>query len=171
MLTLTMHMTGCHLSLRPGWRLALLSAIVFVVVSTGTPSVVAQPILINGGNLSMSITTALSGQQPTVVTNTTASLRYRRQTLPTKITVATVCTGQRFGLAVVAINATGGTPAPQVTLTNGMPATNFITGIPSTGALNKTCILQYTASARFDQGNSTELGNDVHRVTYTLVSQ
>jgi hypothetical protein len=31
--------------------------------------------------------------------------------------------------------------------------------------------LQYTASATFAQGNSTELNNDVHIVTFTIQSQ
>lgn len=155
---------------RSCWSPAWIPGITLTVI-LGGPSVVAQPIQVTGGNLSLSITTALAGQQPGSITNTTAGLRYRKQTLPTKITVSTICPGQRFNLAVVATSATGGTPAPQVNLVNGMAATDFITGIPRTGANIKTCILRYTASARFDQGNSTELGNDVHTVTYTLVSQ
>ena len=171
MSTLTTLAACCRRSFCSCWSLARILGMALMIASATRTSAVAQPIQITGGNLSMSITTAIAGQQPTSVTNTTASLRYRRQTLPTKITVATTCPGQRFSLAVVATSATGGTPAPQVNLVNGMAATNFITGIPRTGTNIKTCILRYTASARFDQGNSAELGNDVHTVTYTLVSQ
>ncbi|HTY57623.1 MAG TPA: hypothetical protein VMF59_02360, partial [Bacteroidota bacterium] len=88
-----------------------------------------------------------------------------------KITVAASCPGQRFSLSVLATNLTYGVAAPQVTLFNGMLATDFVKSIPTGNPLNKTCTLQYTASSTFAQGNSTELGNDVYTVTYTLVAQ
>ena len=89
----------------------------------------------------------------------------------TKITVSTSCPGQRFTLTVLATNLTYGVAAPQVTLFNGMPATNFVLNIPTGNPVHKTCTHQYTASATFAQGNSAELGNDVHAITYTLVAQ
>jgi hypothetical protein len=67
---------------------------------------------------------------------------------------------------------TYGVAAPPVSLTNGMLAVDFITDIPSTGAWTRdTPTLQYTASATFAQGNSAEMGNDLHTLTYTLVVQ
>jgi len=72
---------------------------------------------------------------------------------------------------VVATNVSSGVAAPQVTLSNGMLATDIIRSIPTGGTLNKSCTLRYTASATFAQGNSTELGTDVHTVTYTLMAQ
>ena len=89
----------------------------------------------------------------------------------TKVTVQTACPVQRFSLTVVATAATGGTPQPTVALVDGMAPTDLITGIPISGGLNKSATLSYTASATFDQGNSTELGSDIHTVTYTLVAQ
>ena len=66
---------------------------------------------------------------------------------------------QNFTLKVLAQNVTGGTAAPEVTITN--TATNFVTGIATTTG---GCDLQYTASATAAQGT----GSDVHTVTYTL---
>jgi len=124
-----------------------------------------------GGNLVMNVTTGTAGAQPAAVTSTASSLRWRKQNVITKITVAASCPAQRFSLAVLATNLTYGVAAPQVSLFNGMLATNFILSIPTGNPLNKTCTLRYTASATFAQGNSTELGNDVYSITYTLVAQ
>ncbi|HWP81390.1 MAG TPA: hypothetical protein VNN76_01925 [Bacteroidota bacterium] len=132
----------------------------------------AQEIRVQGGNPILTITAGVPGGQPIAVTNSTTSIRYRRQTgLTTKITVQTVCPGQKFNLQVVAINVTAGTPAPAVTLTTGMLATNLITNIPPRPPTNESCTLVYTASSTFAQGNSVELGDDVHTVVYTLIAQ
>jgi hypothetical protein len=135
------------------------------------PPLIAQALRVQGGNITMTVTTGVAGGQPASVTNSTTSLRYRRQAVITKITVQTTCPGQRFNLSVIATAATGGTAQPTVNLLNGMAAVDFITNIPSTGANNKTATLRYTASSTFAQGNSTELGNDVHTVLYTLLVQ
>ncbi len=140
---------------------------VFLLGSDGK----AQPLRLNGGNQTMTITTGIAGGNPISVTNATCSLRYQRQSVITKITVATSCPGQSFNLNVVATNVTRGVAAPSVSLVNGNPALDFITSIATSGTLNATCTLQYTASATFAQGNSTEVGNDVHTVTYTLQAQ
>ena len=131
----------------------------------------AQQISVVGGNLLLSVTTGTAGAQPVAVTNTTSSLRWRKQNVICKITVAASCPAQRFSLAVLATNLTYGVAAPQVSLFNGMLATNFVLSIPTGNPINKTCTLRYTASATFAQGNSTELGNDVYSITYTLVAQ
>jgi len=131
----------------------------------------AQQISVVGGNLLLSVTTGTAGAQPVAVTNTTSSLRWRKQNVISKITVAASCPAQRFSLAVLATNLTHGVAAPQVSLFNGMLATNFVLSIPTGNPINKTCTLRYTASATFAQGNSTELGNDVYSITYTLVAQ
>jgi len=132
-----------------------------------------QPLFaqVSGGNPLLTVTTAVIGSEPVAVTNTSTTLAYSKQGVITKITVATVCAGQRFTLQVLATGVTKGTAASQVTLTNGMLATDFIRDIPKTGSPSGTAILQYTASATFAQGNSVELGNDVHSVSYTLVAQ
>ena len=130
----------------------------------------AQALRINGGDITMNITAGtVSGLIP--VANSTTSLRYRRSVDIQKITVRTNCPGQNFDLSVVASNATSGTPAPAVDLVHGMLDTDIITTIPWTSSNFSTATLNYQASATFAQGNSTELGNDVHSVTYTLTAQ
>lgn len=147
-------------------RLTLISVLGFLWSSQGT----AQ-ITINGGNQTMTINAGTAGGQPTNVVNTSCSLSYQRQSKISKITVATSCPGQSFSLGVVATNVTKGVAAPQVTLVNGNPATDLVTSIPTTGSRNATCTLQFTASSTFSQGNSNDVGNDVHTITYTIQAQ
>jgi hypothetical protein len=146
-------------------------AIFVILCSAGSLTQLRAQISVQGGNPLMSVTTGTAGAQPVSVTNAATSLRWRKQNVITKITVSTSCPGQRFTLTVLATNLTYGVAAPQVTLFNGMPATNFVLNIPTGNPVHKTCTLQYTASATFAQGNSAELGNDVHAITYTLVAQ
>ncbi len=129
-----------------------------------------QALRIVGGNQLVNISTGTAGGQPTSVVNTACTLRYQRQNVVTNITVGATCPGQRFTLKVLAVSPTAGIAAPEVTLTDGMPAANFITNIPTGNPKNSTSTLRYTASATYDQGNSTELGNDVYTVVYTLVA-
>lgn len=120
----------------------------------------------------MTLTTGTPGGPLVNVVNMVTSLSFAKPSNPPwKITVASVCPGQRFTLQVVATNVTKGVAQPAVTLVSGNPATDFIRDIPKTGAKNGSCTLQYTASATFAQGNSTELGNDVHTITYTIQAQ
>ncbi len=119
----------------------------------------------------MVISTAIPGSEPTSAVNTACTLTYAKQKALTKITVATSCPGQKFGLSVLATSVTKGTAAPAVTLLNGNAAVDLVTNIAKTGANTGTCILQYTASATFAQGNSIDLGNDVHTITFTLQAQ
>ena len=125
---------------------------------------------VRGGNATLAITTAAPGSQPTPVTDVSTQVRYREQSVITKITVSTSCPGQKFTLKALAVSPQRGVPAPEVTLVDGMPSAEFIQDIP-TGNRNRTSTIQYTASATFAQGNSVELGPDVHTVTYTLVAQ
>jgi hypothetical protein len=155
-------------------RLGALLVIVLFAIGLLVTETEAQTGFINvrGGNITMNITTGAAGSQPVAVTNTITSLRYWRQAKIAKITVKTTCPTQAFNLQVVATGVTYGVAAPAVSLTNGMLAVDFITNIPSTGTwTNTTPTLQYTASATFAQGNSAELGNDLHTLTYTLVVQ
>lgn len=133
----------------------------------------AQELRVQGGDQILQIATALPGQEPTPVVNTATSLRFRRQPQISKITISTSCPGQRFTLRVRAVSVQDGTPAPIATLTHGMPATDLIRDIPGQ-AINppiRRATLEYTASARFEQGNSTELGTDAHVITFTHVAQ
>ena len=141
-----------------------------LIASAVPPSVRAQ-ITVLGGNLLLQIAAPAVPQDPLSVVNTAASLQWARQNVVQKVTVSTSCPGQKFSLKVYALNASEGVAAPEVTLTNGMPDVDFITNCPRMGAKVNTAILRYTASATFSQGNSAEVGTDVHTVTYTIVGQ
>lgn len=128
-------------------------------------------ISLKGGNPTISLTTGTAGGQLLSVVNTTSSLAYKvAKTEVRKITVVTSCPGQRYSLSVLATSVSQGVAAPEVTLINGNPAIDFITNAPAKNG-NGTATLQYTASATFAQGNSTELGDDVHTITYTIQAQ
>jgi hypothetical protein len=154
-------------------RVLHISSVVFVIglAILLTAHCGAQPISLTGGNQTMTISTGTAGGQPASVINTTCILHYRKQSALAKITVATSCPGQSYNLTVLATSVTKGVAAPQVSLISGNPATDFITSIPNSGTTNATCTLRYTASSTFSQGNSTEVGDDVHTVTYTLQAQ
>lgn len=129
-------------------------------------------IVVLGGDQTMNITTSVIGSEPTAVVNVSSTLQYWREKKVSKITVATTCPGQRFNLAVVATGVTQGVAAPQANLMDGMLALDLITDIPSAKTwTSATSTLRYTASATFAQGNSAELGSDVHTVTYTILGQ
>lgn len=149
---------------------ALILVLVFFFTRTTAQT---GAITLAGGNQTMNITSSVMGAEPTVVMNTSATLQYWRQAVNAKITVATLCASQSFNLSVVATGVSRGNAAPAVDLTDGMPAVDFITDIrrvPSSWT-SATATLQYTASATFSQGNSAEMGNDIHVVTYTIVAQ
>ncbi|MBI3788916.1 MAG: hypothetical protein HY276_11770 [Ignavibacteriales bacterium] len=148
--------------------LMVMSAFVSVLL---TSSHLQAQVIVVSGNKTITVTTAVIGSEPTpVITNSTLS--YKRRAKIAKITVGTSCPGQNFTLKVLAVSPTAGTAAPEVTLTDGMLAVNFIINIPSGSTTTwRTASLRYTASSTFAQGNSAELGNDVHTVTYTLVVQ
>ena len=128
-------------------------------------------IQVRNGNQTLNIVAGTAGGTMTSVVNTNGGLRYWRKAAIAKVTVRTSCPGQSFSLAVVATGVTRGVAAPQVNLVDGMLAVDFITDIPNAGFTSTTPTLRYTASATFAQGNSAEMGNDVHTVTYTLQVQ
>lgn len=160
--------------LRRGERIELLFIAIPMMVMFPTFEAGAQTgiILLAGGNPTMNITTGAAGAEPVAVTNTVTTLVYWKKAAIAKVTVQTACAAQSFTLKVLATGVVQGVAAPEATLVNGMAAVDFITSIPSTGKwASSTITLRYTASATFAQGNSAELGNDVHTVTYTLQVQ
>lgn len=135
-------------------------------------SATAQLSLRGTANPTVSIVAGTAGGTMTSVVNASSQIRYTRQTVTCKITVRSTCPSQSFNLSVEATGVTRGVAAPAVNLTDGMLAVDFITSIPSAaGWTTATPTLRYTASATFSDGNSAEMGNDVHNVTYTLQAQ
>jgi len=145
--------------------------VILTAILCAVPSLAQPPLRVQGGNLVMSITDGVVDGDLIPIINTAANLRWRRLPELTKITVSTTCPGQRFTLQVFAVNPSEGVAAPEVTLTTGAPAVDLVTNMPAGGPKNNDCVLRYTASATFSQGNSAELGNDVHTVRYTIVAQ
>jgi hypothetical protein len=152
---------------RSGKRALIMLMLLTIVILSAS----AQAIAINGGSLTLRIVSGTAEGIMLNVVNTTATLAYQKQNSVAKITVRTVCPGQNFNLTVSAMNVTAGVSAPPVMLVNGNPAIDFIRDIPKTGKKESTCLLQYTASSTFAQGNSTEDNDDVHVITYTIQSQ
>ncbi len=137
----------------------------------GTVERARGQMLLLGGNPQLALTSGTPGGTMIPVVNTSTRIFWFRQAVTTKITVSTSCPGQHFSLSVFATAVSSGNPAPEVTLTDGMPDVDLIVGIPAGGGMIKSCTLRYTASATFAQGNSAELGNDMHSVMYTLLAQ
>ena len=159
--------------MKPSVKLMIAKILVAVctLLVIAASSSFGQSLAMQGGNITMTVTTGLPGGTLTPAVDAAIKIRYREAGVATKITVQTVCPSQKFGLTVEAISVGDGTAAPVVTLNNGMLPTDFITNIGIGSRKNFTTNLQYTASATFAQGNSAELGDDIHTVTYTLVAQ
>ncbi len=124
-------------------------------------------ISMRGGNPTLNVTSAIAGSEPTPVVNTSSSVRYSARARIAKITVQTSCPNQIFPLTVVATAVTRGVAAPEVALVDGMPATDFITSIPTGWGGSTQPTLRYTAAPTFAQGT----GTDRHTVTYTILAQ
>lgn len=146
---------------------------IFALLACAGATAVAQEVRVQGGNQLLQITTALPGQEPSPVANAATTLRYRRQPQISKITISTTCPGQRFSLRAQAVSAQEGIPAPAVMLIHGMPAADLIRDIPVQGPNPpfRRATVEYTASATFEQGNSSELGADSHTITFTILAQ
>jgi hypothetical protein len=142
--------------------LIAMSAGILVITSS---SVIAQSL--RGTAPRITVTTAVPGSEPTPVTSTSSQIRYSGKVYLSKITVSTLCPGQKFDLSVVATGSFSGHGSPvTVNLMTGALAADFITGIPANSNQN-TPTLQYTASPQFSDGT----GTDTHTVTYTQVAQ
>jgi len=163
------HNTGkwsALVALRSPWVVGATCLLLFAATR-----VKAQSLRVLGGNQTLTITTGLAGEEPLSVMNVSCRLRYKKQSKISKITVATSCPGQSYNLSVLATNVTEGVAAPEVSLADGSPAVDLITGIPRSGFTNATCTLEFTASSTFEDGNSTEEGDDVHSIMYTFQAQ
>ena len=116
---------------------------------------------LTGGNITLTVSTATAGQEPDSVTNNACSLAWTDNQANRKITVATNLASPLFTLKVLAQSVTGGSAAPEVTLSN--TAADFVTGVSKTTG---GCTLRYATAVTAAQGT----GTDVHTVTYTLTS-
>ncbi len=123
-------------------------------------------IVVEGGNVSLTVTSATAGQDPDpAVDQTTANLSYRKGTgFPMqKITAETDRGSPLFTLKVEAVNVGSGNATGELTLVT--TAQDLITDISTVPY--KTADLKYTLVALASDGTGTE----VHTVTYTTLAQ
>jgi ABC-type glycerol-3-phosphate transport system substrate-binding protein len=118
-------------------------------------------VAITGGDITLTVNSAMAGSQPDHATNANCHLQWTTNEVGKKITVETDQATQTFTLQVLATGISGGTAAPVVTITD-TPA-DFVTAIATTIG---DCRLAYTAIATAAEGT----GQDVHTVTYTLTN-
>lgn len=149
----------------------VVALVLFHLVGPAEQAAAQAEVEVRGGNQTLNITTGSAGSEPIAVVNSLSTLRYRRPSVVSKITVQTSCPSQAFSLSIVATGVVQGVAAPAVDLVDNMAATNCITSIPTSGFGIVTVTLLYTATATFAQGNSTDQGDDVHTVTYTILAQ
>lgn len=117
---------------------------------------------ISGGGVTLTVSTATAGSDLDDATDsTTCDLLWTTNETSKKITVATDLAAPDFTLKVLADNVSGGTAAPEVTLST--TAVDFVTGVSQSSG---SCDLSYTASATAAQGT----GSDSHTVTYTITA-
>lgn len=114
---------------------------------------------VTGGDITLTINSATAGSQPNNATNTACHLNWTTNEADKKITVESDQAAPTYTLKVTATGVSGGTAAPQVTISS--VAHDFVTAVATTIG---TCTLSYVASATAAEGT----GEDVHVVTYTL---
>lgn len=151
---------------------ALLLMVLFAAGAIVTRTQAQTGSITMSGNVATTITTGAAGGEPVPDVDVSRTLKYWKKGAIAKVTVRTVCPTQAFTLKVLATGVSRGSAAGEVTLVDGALDVDFITNIPSTGPwTSATITLRFTASATFAQGNSAEMNNDSHTVTFTLQSQ
>jgi hypothetical protein len=123
---------------------------------TGTPPV-------------LNISTGTYNTQPQDATNSLCQIRYKtpNTSYTYKITIQTDCSTPHFKLTATASAVSDGSSAGTVSLDN-TNVQNFITNIPAFKG-NAFATIDYVASALYSQGNSSEWGPDIHKITYTIL--
>jgi hypothetical protein len=128
-------------------------------------------ISILNGNINLTISSTVAGQDPSPAINGTGQLQWSTLELdPTKkITAQTSLGSPKFILTDRAVNISSGdgTAAGEITLT--ISASDFVVDIPAGIPIGDPgiCTLQYKASATASDGT----GTDVHTITYTIIDQ
>jgi len=112
-----------------------------------------------GGNITLTVATATAGSEPDADTDATTGLLWTSNVSAKKITIQTDLSSPTFTLNAVALGASGGTAASQVTVSTS--AQDFITDVATTTG---ACTNQYTGSATAAEGT----GSDIHSVTFTI---
>lgn len=132
-----------------------------------TVTVSVQPVTVmqvNGGtiNLGISGSNAVAGQDQMSVSDQTTSLLWGTNSSLQKITISTSLGAPLFTLQAQAVNATVGSPNPQLTVSTA-PADLLL----NIGRSSGSCNIQYTGIALASQGT----GSDAHVITFTILAQ
>ena len=143
-------------------------------------SAVSQGFLFSngGGTVSLTIDSATAGFEPDNESDNFTELSWDADYgVTSKITVTTSCPSQNFSLfAELNITTFGsgsvGSEQGEIELIDGMFDTDMVLNIPPSqpGRVGSGTIT-YRASAGVADGNSTEHGDDLHTVTFTLTAQ
>lgn len=158
----------------------LLLALTLFMGMTGWTSAFGQTLNFNsgGGPITLTILSATAGSEPVDATDNSSEIYWDANFgVPAKMTVSTISPGQNFDLFLLLSvpdqgAAAQGVVQPEVQLVDGMLDTDLMTGIPSTlPGRQGFGILEYRATATVADGTSTELGDDSHIVTITLLAQ
>jgi len=131
-----------------------------------------------GGPITLEISDAPAGAEPVDATDAGTAIFWDADLgTAAKLVVSTISPSQHFRL-FVALRVTSygsGSVAdmnPEVELVDGMFDADLLTNIqPGPRSQQGTGTLQYRASARVGDGNSTIHGDDTHTITYTLLAQ
>ena len=125
---------------------------------------VITAVQVTGGSVNLNISNAnvIAGQDQMSISDQSTSLLWGTNSGARKISVSSNLAAPTFTLLLLALNPTQGTAAPEVTL-NGSPRDLLL----NVGRSSGSCILRYTGIALASQGT----GNDVHVVTFTVLSQ
>lgn len=163
----------------PHIKLHMMAVILLMAVFMA-PSGSAQELRFDSGvgGITLNIQSATAGSEPVdAIDNSTQIYWDANFGVPAKMTVSTIAPGQNFKLfLLLSVPSQGsagqGVVQPEVELIDGMMDTDLMTGIPSTlPGRQGIGILQYRARATVSDGTSTELGDDSHIVTITLLAQ
>jgi hypothetical protein len=125
---------------------------------------VITAVQVTGGSVNLNISNAnvVAGQDQMSASDQSTSLLWGTNSSARKISVSSNLAAPKFTLNLLALNPTQGTAAPEVTL-NGS-ARDLLLNI---GRSSGSCMLRYTGIALASQGT----GNDVHVITFTVLSQ
>jgi len=131
-----------------------------------------------GGPLLLTISSAVAGSQPAGISDSSTELFWDADFgVTSKMTVSTSVLNQSFRLFITLTvtswaNGTAGTPQPEIELTDGMLDTDILRDIPPASPQRQGFgTLTYRASSLVSDGNSTENGDDLHTITFTIVAQ
>lgn len=127
------------------------------------------------GSITITISTGSAAAEPAAVSASTTTLNYNNTSTRRvkKITINATIVRKFYDLKAHAINMQtgGGTAQAAVDLTTITAATDFIRDIPVNSGAH-TCNVQYTATARYEDGYGVQNGGDtIYTITYTIVNQ